>query len=99
MEATGLHSKVRGLILAGGDGRRLQSYIQAVKGNKLPKQFVNFVGHQSMVEQTFRRVERLIPADQIFTVVTRQHLMHNEVCRQLARRRSDTVIVQPSNRE
>lgn len=52
-----------------------------------------------MVEQTFRRVERLIPADQIFTVVTRQHLLHNEVCRQLARRRSETIVVQPSNKE
>ena len=100
MEATGFNSKlIRGLVLAGGDGRRLQSYIQEVKGNKLPKQFVNFVGQQSMVEQTFRRVERLIPADQILTVVTRQHLLHDEVCRQLARRRSETIVVQPSNKE
>jgi mannose-1-phosphate guanylyltransferase len=52
-----------------------------------------------MVEQTFRRVERLIPAHQILTVVTRQHLLHPDVCRQLARRRSETIVVQPSNKE
>jgi mannose-1-phosphate guanylyltransferase len=100
MEATGFDSRaIRGLVLAGGDGRRLQPYIQEVKGEKLPKQFVNFVGRHSMVEQTFRRVELLIPADQILTVVTRQHLHHPEVCRQLARRHSETVVVQPSNKE
>ena len=76
MKATGVHNRtIRGLVLAGGDGRRLQSYIQEVKGETLPKQFVNFVGRQSMVEQTYRRVELLIPADQILTVVTRQHLL------------------------
>jgi mannose-1-phosphate guanylyltransferase len=100
MEAIGFDSRtIRGLVLAGGDGRRLQPYIQEVKGKKLPKQFVNFVGKHSMVEQTFRRVERLIPADQILTVITRQHLLHPEVCRQLARRRSETIVVQPSNKE
>ena len=100
MEATGFDNRlIRGLVLAGGDGRRLQPYVQEIRGETLPKQFVNFVGRHSMVEQTFRRVERLIPPDQILTVVTRQHLLHPDVCRQLAYRHSETVVVQPSNKE
>ena len=100
MEATGFDSRnIRGLVLAGGDGRRLQPYIQEVKGKPLPKQFVNLVGRYSLVEQTFHRVERLIPANQILTVVNRQHLLHSEVRRQLANRPSETVVVQPSNKE
>ncbi len=100
MNATGYDSKLlHGLVLAGGDGRRLEPYIKELKGQKLPKQFVNFIGRHSMVEQTFRRVERLIPADQILTVVSRQHLTYAEVRRQLADRAKETVIVQPFNKE
>ena len=100
MNTAGYDSRLlHGLVLAGGDGRRLEPYIEELKGEKLPKQFVNFVGRHSMVEQTFRRVERLIPADQIHTVVSRQHLLHAEVRRQLASRPKETVVVQPSNKE
>jgi mannose-1-phosphate guanylyltransferase len=100
MNTAGYDSRLlHGLVLAGGDGRRLEPYIEELKGEKLPKQFVNFVGRHSMVEQTFHRVERLIPADQIHTVVSRQHLLHAEVRRQLASRPRETVVVQPSNKE
>jgi len=100
MNATGCDSRLlHGLVLAGGDGRRLEPYIKELKGQKLPKQFVNFIGRHSMVEQTFRRVERLIPADQILTVVSRQHLAYAEVRRQLADRAKETVILQPFNKE
>lgn len=100
MSATGNDSRLlHGLVLAGGDGRRLEAYIEELKGEKLPKQFVNFVGRHSMVEQAFYRVERLIPADQILTVISRSHLRHAEVRRQLAKRPTDTVVVQPCNRE
>lgn len=100
MNITGYDSKLlHGLVLAGGDGRRLEPYIEELKGEKLPKQFVNFIGRHSMVEQTFHRVERLIPTDQILTVVSRQHLLHAEVRRQLADRPRETVVVQPSNKE
>ncbi len=100
MNTTGYDSRLlHGLVLAGGDGRRLEPYIQELKGQKLPKQFVNFIGRHSMVEQTFRRVEKLIPAHQILTVVSRQHLIHAEVRRQLGNRPKETVVVQPFNKE
>ena len=87
MNETGLDGGLlRGLVLAGGEGRRLQSYVQQLRGEALPKQYVNFVGRRSMLEHTFHRAEKLIPAEQIFTVVSRQHLAHAEVRRQLATR-------------
>jgi mannose-1-phosphate guanylyltransferase len=88
-----------GLVLAAGDGKRLQSYVQQLKGKELPKQFVNFVGQRSMLEHTFQRAEKLIRSEQIYTIVSRHHLAHPEVRRQLSDRLEETVVVQPENRE
>lgn len=90
---------VHGLVLAAGEGRRLRSYVQQVRGEELPKQYVKLFGRRSMLEQTFNRAEKLIPADHIFTVVSSQHLAHAEVRRQLANRPQETLIVQPANKE
>jgi len=94
-----INTSLWGLVLAGGDGKRLQNYIRARRGDDLPKQYVNFVGKHSMFEQTLRRSELLIPAERIFTIVSRQHLRHHEVRRQLANCVNGTVIIQPENRE
>ena len=48
-------------------------------------------------EVDFDRAERLIPSDRLFTVVSRDHLDHPEVRRQLAHRPSGTVVLQPAN--
>lgn len=88
-----------GIVLAGGEGRRLRSFVHRVRGDVLPKQYVNLIGTRSMLEHTFHRVERLIPAERLFTVVSRDHLTHPEVRRQLASRPRGTVILQPENRE
>ncbi|MGH9818744.1 MAG: sugar phosphate nucleotidyltransferase, partial [Pyrinomonadaceae bacterium] len=60
---------------------------------------VNIVGRRSMLEHTFHRADKLIAADQIFTVVSRDHLEYPEVRRQLVKRRAETIIVQPANKE
>ena len=36
-----------GIVLAGGDGKRLQPLIRRLRGDMLPKQFVNFIGTRS----------------------------------------------------
>jgi len=90
---------LHGLVLAGGDGRRLQPYVQEIRGDGLPKQYVNFIGRRSMLEHTFHRAEKMIPSKEILTVVSRQHLLHAEVSRQLASRPGETLIVQPANKE
>jgi len=88
-----------GLVLAAGDGKRLQNYIRHTHAADLPKQYVNLVGQRSMLEHTFDRAEQLIPPTRILTVVGQHHLKHGEVRRQLARRVRDNVIVQPDNKE
>jgi mannose-1-phosphate guanylyltransferase len=88
-----------GVVLAGGEGRRLRSYVQQLRGEELPKQYVNFVGRRSMLEHTFHRAEKLIPAGRILTVVSRPHLAYAEARRQLAARPRETLIVQPANKE
>ena len=88
-----------GIVLAGGDGQRLQPFIQRWRGDSLPKQYVTFVGTRSMLEHTFHRAEKLIPPERLFAVVNRDHLSHPEVTRQLLGRVTDTVVVQPVNKE
>ena len=86
------------VVLAGGNGRRLESYVRRLRGDALPKQYVTLYGTHSLLERTFKRVERLVPPDRIMTAVTRDHLQYADACQQLARRLTHTVIVQPRNR-
>ena len=90
---------LHGIVLAAGEGKRLQPYVQEIRGEALPKQYVNLIGRRSMLEHTFHRAEKLIPAEQIFTVVSRRHLLRADVCRQLASRPRETLIMQPANKE
>jgi len=93
-------SRVRcGIVLAAGEGQRLRPFIRQVKGDFLPKQYVNFIGTRSMLEHTFYRAEKLIPADRIFTVVSQEHLRYGGVRRQLSGRPKATVISQPQNKD
>ncbi|MFZ5861988.1 MAG: sugar phosphate nucleotidyltransferase [Nitrospirota bacterium] len=87
------------VVLAGGDGRRLEPFVRRLRGDALPKQYVSLYGTRSLLERTFTRVERLVPPDRIMTVVTRDHLLYADACRQLANRPTHTVIVQPRNRD
>ena len=88
-----------GIILAGGEGKRLHPLIHRLRGEIIPKQYVNFVGTRSMLEQTFDRAEKLISPDRLFTVVSQSHLGHSDVWRQLSNRPSGTVVLQPENKE
>lgn len=88
-----------GIVLAAGDGVRLREFVRRLRGDDLPKQYVNFVGKRSMLEHTFQRAEMLIPAQRLFTVVAREHLDFADVRRQLASRPRQAVLVQPYNRD
>jgi len=88
-----------GIVLAAGDGRRLRSFIRRFRGNALPKQYVNFFGTRSLLEQTFRRVEKLIAPECLFTIISEGHLRYLDVRRQIECRSEKTVIVQPENKD
>ncbi len=88
-----------GIVLAAGDGQRVKSFIHRVWGEHMPKQYVQFLGSRSLLEQTFHRSEKLILPDHLFTVVSQKHLQHPEVGRQLSGRPKGTVVIQPSNKD
>jgi mannose-1-phosphate guanylyltransferase len=97
--ATSSQTNLWGLVLAGGEGKRLEDYVRQLRGERLPKQYVNFIGTRSMLEHTLDRAERLIPRQQILTVITEHHLLAPAVRRQLSGRAPGTVIVQPENKD
>jgi mannose-1-phosphate guanylyltransferase len=62
-----------GVILAGGDGTRLQKLTRLICGDDRPKQFCPLVGKDTLLEQTRKRAERSIPREQILFPLTRSH--------------------------
>lgn len=61
------------IILAGGDGTRLQSMTRAITGDNRPKQFVPVIGGTTLLDQTRRRVARSVAPGQTLFVVTEKH--------------------------
>jgi mannose-1-phosphate guanylyltransferase len=83
------------VILAGGEGTRLQSLVRFICGDERPKQFCPLLGESTLLEQAGRRAQRSIPAEQTLFAVTRGH--ENYYLPQLARTVSHRVV-QPCNR-
>jgi len=61
------------VILAGGDGTRLQSLTRAIAGDNRPKQFVPVIGGSTLLNQTRRRVALSIELGRTLIVVTQKH--------------------------
>lgn len=88
-----------GIVLAAGEGKRLEPLVRQLRGDSLPKQYVTFIGRRSMLEHTFARAEAIIPRERIYTVISRAHQSYAPARRQLAGRAAGTVIEQPENKE
>jgi mannose-1-phosphate guanylyltransferase len=61
------------VILAGGDGTRLQSLTRTISGDDRPKQFCPIIGGRTLLDQTSRRVALAVAPQQTLTVLTRKH--------------------------
>jgi mannose-1-phosphate guanylyltransferase len=85
------------IVLAGGNGTRMEDFVYQVYGCRHPKQYVAFTGKRSMIQHTLDRVEMLIPRGKILVVVDSKHRDIIDV--QLKERPPETVIFQPHNRE
>ncbi len=62
------------VVLAGGDGVRLQTLTRAIYGHSVPKQFAQLAGDASMLHETVERAHRISDAKRIVVVVNHQHL-------------------------
>jgi mannose-1-phosphate guanylyltransferase len=61
------------VILAGGDGTRLQAMTRSITGDDRPKQFVPVIGGSTLLDQTRRRVARSVLPEHTLFVVTEKH--------------------------
>ena len=89
------HSRRWAVILAGGDGTRLQDLTRFICGDDRPKQFCPLLGEQTLLAHTIERAERSISSKQILFALTRTH--QDFYLRDLDRFNRNR-IVQPANR-
>jgi mannose-1-phosphate guanylyltransferase len=61
------------VILAGGDGTRLQSMTRTITGDDRPKQFVPVIGGSTLLDQTRSRVALSVSPARTLIVVTEKH--------------------------
>lgn len=62
-----------GVILAGGEGKRLLPLTRHLTGDERPKQFCAIVGDETLLQQTRHRTSRMIEPDQTLLVTTATH--------------------------
>lgn len=91
------YTNVWAVVLAGGEGTRVRSFLKQVCGGSGLKQFSTIIGDRSMLHCTLDRIVRLIPRERILVVVSSDH--RDEVERQLAHWPQENIIYQPSNRD
>ncbi|MBI5475227.1 MAG: hypothetical protein HY964_00655 [Ignavibacteriales bacterium] len=86
-----------GLVLAGGEGKRLSSFITDLYGVDRPKQYCSIVGGRSMLRHTLDRVKTIIPQENILTVINRNHVkyINEDRCCQ----NTGSILIQPVSRE
>lgn len=84
------------VILAGGDGKRLQELSYKVSGDRRPKQFCDFFGGKSLLSHTRERLEPLFFDEQTIFVLNHAHEAYYG--RELSDVPSSRKLVQPANR-
>jgi len=92
----GKHDQLWSIVLAGGQGERISSFVCRWRGRPIPKQYCAFVGTRSMLQHTLDRAASLGERNHLLTIIDRSH--QNDAAYQLADRPRDTVIMQPLNR-
>jgi mannose-1-phosphate guanylyltransferase len=84
------------ILLAGGEGSRLEALTRNSQGLAVPKQFCSFQGGHSLLQVTLERAKRVAPSDHIIPIVAAQHAAWWEG--ELSEFPVENVVVQPENR-
>src|ERR1700733_1622970 len=84
------------VVLAGGDGTRLQQLTQWIAGDSRPKQFCQFFGGKSLLNHTQDRIAPLFSEDRtLFALAASHQRFYRD---QLAEVHDRNQVVQPANR-
>lgn len=85
------------LLLAGGDGTRLQELTSKIAGAPIPKQYCRLLRGSSLLEATISRTRLFVPRERISVVINTNHL--NLAGDQVNVLPESNIIVQPQNRD
>jgi len=84
------------IILAGGDGTRLQSMTRTITGDNRPKQFAPVIGGTTLLDQTRSRVAlSVLPGRTLFVVTEKHHRFYESLTHTVS---PHLVLEQPENK-
>lgn len=81
------------VILAGGGGTRLWP----LSRKKTPKQMLPFIGKQTLLQSTMKRVQKLVPHSHILIATNKKH--KREIVRQLPSFPKSQILFEPEKRD
>ncbi len=81
------------LVLAAGEGSRVRDFTRDRRGNCAPKQYTSTDGRVTLLGATLRRARRIVPSEQIVTIVAAHH--ERWLKSELDGVPSDNITVQP----
>jgi mannose-1-phosphate guanylyltransferase len=85
------------LLLAGGDGTRLQDLTSEIAGTPIPKQYCRLLHGSSLLEAAISRAHLLFPMERINVVINENHLdLAKDQVKALP---ASNIFVQPLNRD
>lgn len=84
------------LVLAAGEGTRLQSLTTNARGVAIPKQYCALNGHDSLLLDAIHRGDPLARRERIMLIVAEQHRHWWQPC--LSMLPTGNIVVQPQNR-
>jgi mannose-1-phosphate guanylyltransferase len=83
------------IVLAGGEGTRVQPFLAELCGGSGIKQFCAIIDEKSMLQETMRRVQRITPPERILVSLNSRH--RRQATAQLADHPGENLIFQPAN--
>ncbi len=86
-----------GIVLAAGQGKRLQRYIKSIYGYERPKQFCTIIGSRSMLRHTIDRVKPFFLQKKILTVIIRDYIAY--IREEMHDHPFENIVIQPHSKE